>query len=369
VTVLTGRLTVGLAGPEDDADLRRLMRETSMPGSVSVSFAREPSFFYAAQVEGETQTVIAREPSGDLVAVFSRAVRPCWVHGAPARLAYLSALRVHPRYRLRPALLRLGFARARELHEADREALPYAITTIVSDNLPARRILEAGLPGLPRYRAMEELVTYAIPAWRRRYRPAGGLELRVGRPDDWEALVALQARWGRRHRFAPMWDLDTLTDPARARNLRIDDFTLAFRAGKLVGAVAVWDQNGFKQTVIEGYSGLLDRARGLVNVAAPVLGLPALPAPGEALRHAYLSHLAVDEDDAEVARAVLTYAHDRTLPWGYGYLLTLLAASHPLGYVVRSLFRPLTYRAQLYTVSWRPTSAPSGISHLEAATL
>lgn len=369
MTVLTGRLAVTLAAPDDDADLRALMRETPMPGSVSVAFAREPSFFHAAAVEGETETVIAREPDGALVAAFSRSVRPCWVGGELRPLAYLSALRIHPRYRLRPALLRVGFDRARALHEADRECLPFALTTVFSDNQSARRVLEAGLPGLPRYRPLDELVTHAIPTWRRRFRPVPGLEIRHGRADDLPELAALQARWGRAHRFTPQWDEGTLTDPQRARNLRPDDFSLALRGGRLVGAVAVWDQNGFKQTVICGYHGAIDRTRRLLNVAAPLLGLPRLPPAGNALRHAYLSHLAVDEQDADVARAVLTHAADRTLPWGYGYLLTMLAAKHPLGDVVRRTFRPIQYRSQLYAVSWRPVTVPAGLTHLEAAVL
>src|SRR5262245_42644858 len=60
MTVLTTRLAVSIAGPQDDADLRRLMRETPVTGAVSVAFAREPSFFFAAGVEGDTDTVIAR---------------------------------------------------------------------------------------------------------------------------------------------------------------------------------------------------------------------------------------------------------------------------------------------------------------------
>lgn len=369
MTVLTTRLAVSLAGPEDDADLRRLMRETPVPGAVSVVFSREPSFFFAAGVEGDTETVIAREPDGELVAAFNRAVRPCWVGGDVVRLAYLSTLRVHRRYRLRPALLRVGFAKARELHERDAGVLPYAITTIASDNLAARRTLEAGLPGLPRYKPLEEMITYAIPAWRARYRPVPGVEIRLGRADDLGEIAAALARWGRRHRFAPDWDVATLTDEQRCRNLRPDDFTVALRGGRLVGCVALWDQNGFKQSVIDGYTRPLDRARSLLNLAAPVLGFPRLPPPGEAMRHAYLSHLAVDDDDAAVARALLAHAHDRTLPWGYGYLVTMLAATHPLGAVVRSTFRPMQYRSQLYAVSWRPVVVPAGVSHLEAAVL
>src|SRR5262249_44537888 len=156
-----------------------------------------------------------------------------------------------------------------------------------------------------------ELITFAAPTWRQRYAPVSGLEVRPARPDDLGDLVELLAGWGRRHRYGPAWDAPTLADPERGRGLQPSDFTVATRGGRLVGAVALWDQTGFKQTVVHGYSGALGRTRRALNLIAPALGIPRLPDPGQALSQAYLSHLAVADLDPDVARAVLTAAHDR----------------------------------------------------------
>ncbi|MEQ1504009.1 MAG: hypothetical protein ABMB14_17335 [Myxococcota bacterium] len=364
----TSALAVSIATDADDPELRRLLRDTPMPGAVSVAFAREPSFFHGAGVEGETTTVTARSPDGRMVALFSRSARQWWVDGSPRRVGYLSALRVDPVYRHRRALLRIGFDAARALHEADPDALPYALTTIVSDNAPARRLLEAGLPGLPTYHRRDELVTFAAPTWRRRYRPVDGLTVRPAA--DWDEVTPVLARWGARHAYAVAWDADTLRDPVRCRGLAVGDVAVAERAGRIVGCVARWDQSGFKQTVVHGYQGPLRWARPLANAVAPALGIPRLPAPGAPLKHAYLSHLAVDDDDPEVARALVTWAHDRSLGAGYSYLTTMLAVRHPLYAVLRRALRPLEYRSMLYLAAWAtlpPT--PTAIPHLEVAVL
>lgn len=368
----TAELFIGRAEPTDDAELRRLMRETAMEGSVRLAFAREPSFFHAAGVEGETETIVAREPSGRVVALFSRSVRACWVAGEPRKLAYLSALRIAPEYRFRRSLLRAGFGWVRRLQEADsaQGALPYAITTIVSDNAPAKRLLEAGLPGLPRYQPLTEMVTLAAPTWRVRYRPVPGLEVRQATEADQGEIVAALGRWGRRHAFCPVWSEATLSHPERCRDLALTDFVLACRKGRVVGCVALWDQQSFKQSLVHGYQGALGWVRRGVNVAAPVLGLPRLPEPGEPLRHAYLSHLAVDGDDADAARAVVGFAHDLARPRAYGYLTTMLASGHPLLPALQRLLRPLEYRSTLYLASWSERlEAPTALPHLEVAVL
>ena len=54
-------IEIDLARPSDDAELRRILRETPTPGEISISFQREPSFFEASDVEGPFhQTVVAR---------------------------------------------------------------------------------------------------------------------------------------------------------------------------------------------------------------------------------------------------------------------------------------------------------------------
>jgi hypothetical protein len=72
-----------LATSEDDRQLRRLLRENAISGSISVTLEREPSFFGAAAVEGRAhQTVVALEQNR-IVAAGSISARHRFINGRP----------------------------------------------------------------------------------------------------------------------------------------------------------------------------------------------------------------------------------------------------------------------------------------------
>src|SRR5262245_53402075 len=74
-----------LATREDDALLRAILAATPMPGRMSVSFRREPSFFDAAVVEGAFhQVVVCHDRQANRIAGFGcRSVRQRFVNGQP----------------------------------------------------------------------------------------------------------------------------------------------------------------------------------------------------------------------------------------------------------------------------------------------
>ncbi len=156
-----------VATAADDPDLRRLLRENPMQGEISVSLEREPDVFLAGSTEGERHhTIVARDRSqGRTVGMASRSVYSGFLNGQPASLGYLSQLRVDRVYRGRIGLLSKGYALMRSLRTPSDP--PFDLTTIVADNQAARRVLGAGLPGLPAYQELEPFTTLMLPLWRR----------------------------------------------------------------------------------------------------------------------------------------------------------------------------------------------------------
>lgn len=370
---LSGELCFGPALPEDEPQLRRVLRDNPMAGAVSVAFAREPDFALAAGLEGPIhEVIVAREPGGRVVGLCSRSARPAWINGEPRWLGYLSALRLDPAWRGRRRVLQRGFEAVRALHEADGRT-PFYMTTIIEDNAPARRFLGANLPGMPRYTEREVICTLALPTWRARPGPRG-VAVRQATDADLGGIAACLARSGQRHQLAPVWTEADLRDPARARGLRPEDFTVAERGGQVVGCVALWDQGAFKQSIVAAYGGALGRFRGLVNAAAPLLNVPRLPPAGQPLRHAFLSHLAAEDADLELVLALTAAAHTRALGRGYAYLMLGLAERHPWKVPVQRHFGAMEYRAVLYLVSWPDGHAAADAvdgrtPHLEVAVL
>ena len=363
-----------LATSGDDAEIRRVLRENPLAGEVRLSLEREPDSFIAGAVQGDRyQMVVARdEPAGPVVGMGSRAILEAWIDGAPGPIGYLSQLRVDRPYRGRGKAILKAYAFMRQLH-ADG-AVPFYVTTIVEDNLAARRLLEANLPSMPRYHAVGRLVTLALRVRRAASRRAAGVSVAQAGADSLDEVVSCLGRHGRRHQFAPRWSRELLRCPRRCHGLRPEDFFVARRGDRVVGCAACWDQRGFKQTVVRGYGPRLRWARHAVNAVGPWFGLPRLPRPGDAVRSVFLSHVAVDDDDPEVLVGLVDAAMASRHAADADYLVMGLAESSPLLGVVKGTYACRAYPSLIYIVHWEDGAAAAAalgrrVPHLEVAIL
>jgi hypothetical protein len=207
----------------------------------------------------------------------------------------------------------------------------------------------------PRFERLEPFVTLAIPVRRTRTRPPPDVAIERATADHLAELAACICRNGRRHQFAPCWTISDLQSTARARGLSVGDFFVALRRGRVVGCVARWDQRAFKQVVVRGYAPRLARWRPLVNVlglAAPWLAMPRLPPAGTMLDVAYLSHLSVDGDDPDVARALVSKVLAARETQAFSYVTVSVAERHPFCRALAGAFAHRRYAAQLWTACW-----------------
>src|SRR6266436_9354031 len=87
-----GRFDFALAEEADDGELRDLLRHISMPGNITLSFLREPSFFLAEQAGSITSQVIVCKDrqKGQIVGMGNRSIRCVYIDGKPARVGYRS---------------------------------------------------------------------------------------------------------------------------------------------------------------------------------------------------------------------------------------------------------------------------------------
>ena len=346
--LVSGDLAFSVATREDDADIRRLLRENALGGWVRLALEREPDAFAADFGLSRSHAfIVARErATGEAIGICEQSVRDAFIDGEIRQLPYLGSLRVAPSYRRRIRVLRGGFAAVRALL-GNRAALPYALTAITADNHAAQRVLCAGLPGLPRYRPAGMLSTFAL----RTAITAVPSEVEPATSADLPAIAVLLQRAYRRFQFAPVWRAADIARLLATGGLRIDDFLVVRRGPGLRGCLAVWDQSIARQTVVRDYVPWLGRLRPLINLAAPLASLPRLPAPGSTLAQVYLSHVAVEDDDPAVFRALLAAGSTLARKRGFEIALIGFAAGHPFAAVVARA-RPITYRSLLYLVHW-----------------
>ncbi len=343
-----------LAKDDDDAELRRVLAATPMPGRVSVTFQREPSYFEAAVVDGTfRQTVSCREGERDQIIGFgSRSVREMSVNGTATPIGYLSMLRVLSEHR-NMGLVARGYRYFRTLHGDGRTEL--YLTTIAEGNERAISMLASGRAGLPSYHPAGMFHTVAIPIVKRsrRAQPAGtSADVRPATNADLDALLEFLERVGPDRQFFPRYRASDFFDSEGAfRDLRPSDVLLAFRNGRLVGTLGGWDQHRFRQTVVDEYAGPLRWARPLHNCLARVRGRPELPRPGEAFRYMTAALPVVEADDRQVFAALLETLLASAVGSECDYLLLGL---HEADALLPSVIRRGTasYLTRLYHVCW-----------------
>jgi hypothetical protein len=363
-----------VARESDDAEIRRLLRDNPLEGAIRVSLEGEPNGFLTAAIQGDIhQILVGRdEASGRLLGMGSRAVMQAYMNGRASGLGYLSQLRLDRGHRGMGSLLKAGYAKLRALHEDG--AAPFYVTTIIEDNRSARRLLEAGLAGLPTYRLLEPYVTLVLPVARGRARRPPGLSVDRAGPGDLEEIVACLQRNASRYQFAPHWTREDLVSEQRTRDLRPEDFYLARRGDRVVGCLALWDQRGFKQAVVRGYHGTLRLMRPMINLVAPWLKSPRLPPPGTRLHNAFLSHVAVDDDEHIVLLALVDAAREGARARHLDYLTVGFARRSPLLDALGRVGRHREYVSLIYVVHWEDGVEAVGrldgrIPQLEAAIL
>ncbi|MCI0743771.1 MAG: hypothetical protein L0Y58_00045 [Verrucomicrobia subdivision 3 bacterium] len=345
------RIRFELADESDDADIRHLLRNNPMAGKIELSLEREPSFFADANLPGEEkQTIIAREDNR-VVCVGTCSVRSRFVAAEPRRVGYLGGLRLDRSVAGRFDILRRGYEFFRALQAANPADLYF--TSIAADNERARKFLERGLPGMPRYDFLAEFVTLLLsvePVPRSKTNQKFSFGGGAGAPSLDEICEVLNKE-GRHDELAPCWSVEQLS-ALELLGLSQNDFQVARNGEQIVACAALWDQRKFKQTVVRGYAPWLSRWRAAINLMASIAHQPRWPVPGRALAHAFVSHLAMpaNEPDALTAMvsAVSAVARRRKIE-----LLTLgFAANDPRLATVRAHFPHREYRSRIYLVHW-----------------
>ena len=345
-----GRIEYSLASEEDDAELRRLARETPMGGRIMLAFAREPSFFDASQVEGRSvEVIVGRDVEKNKIGGLGvRAIKNCYVNGEKTAIGYLSSFRIEETYRSLRHVLG-GYKYLRELHRDGKTAL--YLTNIMEDN-PARRLLESGRFGLPSYHDRGRFWTLAVSLRQRpKTRTPSTLQIRRANDPDVPQIIRFLNSEGAEKQFFPQYtEQDIISNEGLLRGLAVDDVFLAFKGDELVGTVAAWDQKPFRQNLVTGYQGSTRTFRPFLNIAARILGYPTLPPAGTMLDDVYLALVCVKENSPKIFRALLVRLFGEIGEKARLLMIGLHERDPLLSTLER--FRSVPYYSRLYVACW-----------------
>lgn len=317
-------MIVRRARADDDAALTALMERITMPGRIRLGSGCLPSFFGALRVEGSDPVVCVVEDAEGIAGVGAATFRKVFLNGRVATLRYLSALRGLPRIRGSLALAR-SFARMRmelEEHPAD-----VTLSSILSDNEAALRVLTSGRAGMPPYEAVADCVTRVISVQHAARKDSGRAIEVVAGADAGEIAGFLTRHGASRDFFPACVEADLGGGPdSRFPGLSAGDFMVAKSGAEILGVLACWNVMPFRQTRVAGYTGGLRFARPMINPVAGLLGWPPLPPAGHALRIMFGALPLVAGGDPEVFRALVRASVRESSRRGFDYFVMTLAA-------------------------------------------
>jgi hypothetical protein len=353
-----GEYDISLAGPEDEEDLRRLVGSVAMPGAVSMRFEREPDYFLGTTIAGDRcDVLIARRRSdGALMAMLNRAERRVFINGLEMRIGYVGQVRAAPGANGR-WLLGRGIPLFRRL---DDPPLRY-LGVIAADNPRARRLLvERRPPGGIHATRITGLTGFALLLRRRRRSIAQGLTVTGATPEALPEVVSFLRRVGSGRQLFPAYREQDFLDGRTMRDLRLEDLGVARRAGRIVGVLGMWDQSGYKQEIVAGYSPGLRRVKPVMDLAARLVGARPLPRVGERILVGVAEPVCIENDDPLVFRALLERAMACALDRGLALLMIGFPDDDPL---LREARRTLhvTYRSDVFLASLREPSPAAGL--------
>jgi hypothetical protein len=347
---VAGGVDYHVATLQDDQDLRAMLRENTMSSWVGMSFEREPSYFGAKDLVDDEITVIAHEdtPSRAPIGMYTCRVLPVHVNGQPERVSYFGGLRVTPKYRNRFHIVRNGFKSINKLISA-KGTVPYRFTSVARENMIARRLLEARLPGMPVYSNVGELATLALSSTLGRKNKN---LLRRATVSDIPALVEFVNNHNRGYQFSTFLTEAWFHQASRSRGIDISDFWVLVDSHDICACIAVWDQRTFKQTVVRSYSTPLRFLRRGYNLWAAIANRVPLPAVGQTLDQAYLSFVTIDDavldDCIEIIREALGCVRDNGARVG----VLGLSPDNPMYEHINAALPAHEYRTCIEIVSW-----------------
>jgi GNAT superfamily N-acetyltransferase len=303
-----------------------------MEADISLSIEREPDFFALSAARGDGQTYVA-EFDGHTVACASVCTREAYLLGEPGVMGYVGDIKVAPLFRRRGLSQRLLDEIAE--HEKRNEPAPYVASAAAGNKATDAMIARFG-HGCE-VRSLGTVTSYQLlPLCRLRIKSPP--EIGIAEERDEQELVEFLDAYYRSFSFAPVFrdgGLRRLLD--RSPGMTLNNYRIARRRGRIVAALALWDETEMKRTRVrrmpEGLR-LLSRALRIGRTALP---LPPFPAEGEQLRFLYVRHPAYADGELQSLACLVRHALNHQSHRQLHFLLFTSADSDPMSACLRGI--------------------------------
>lgn len=282
---------------KDDADsFKSLLNDNEMSSWVNITLRKEPNYFDADNLMGESVSVIAHEvnDSSKIIGIYACSSFEVYFKAKKEHIIYLNSLRVDVRYRHKIRFLKEGFASIQKLITL-KSTKEFMFTSIAKENLKARKLLESNLKGMPTYLPLGGMSSFSFLAKIH----TKTMLCQKASAKDIDSIVEFYNANAKDYDFAPVLNSSWLEMLDAKRGLSIDDFYICRDANANILAIfALWDQREIKQIVIHSYKAPLGRFRNLYNLYAKLTANTTLPKESEMLQQIYIAFFTTTSKDS-----------------------------------------------------------------------
>ncbi len=325
-------LRIREAEPSDNERLIGLARECPMRGIVTLYVDRAPDFFFLNRLQGDEWRVYVAEENGELIGSLSVAYRQAFVEGRPCRIAYLSDVKILPKYRGSTVAYRLLAA----MFDAERSNdFDYFVCSALEGNTTVTTLFQGrtGFPSLHPVGVVHVVnnIPTRLPGRNNR------TKVRRAADGDVEKIVVLLNKFHRSQQFAPVFSPDSFLSMIRtSTGLSLNDYFLVEEGDSISAVASCWDQAASKRLVIERHSATT-QALVLASRIGSAFGIiPRLPGPHQPLRVLQVRHVAFAERNKEAARGPISFLLDRGEREGY-HIVQIALSHEDVGLLPHSL--------------------------------
>ena len=350
-------IVIDKAGPKDNLGICELCK-IPMTGNISLSIGVDPDCFTNAGIQNEIIELFVCRKESRIIGLFSVGKSTVYYDGKPSLVRYLSDLRISPDFQ--KSLLLIQITRYIKTHViADNEfafAVVFSENKIMTDMIA--KVDQASVnngallkkASLPKFNLRGNYCSYMISLDNYRTISKSELLIRRAKTSDVGDMLIFFNREASKKQLYPSYDFSHLHHKYY-HGLSISDFYLAIEDGLIVGITGIWDQRGFKQTSVSGYSQYLKFARPLINILASISKGFNLPKAGEALNYFTLHTVLTKNNNPKIFRAIIEHIYKDYYRKEFRYFLCGLDKNDALS-TIFSDFKKREVHGNLYSVSF-----------------
>jgi len=308
----------------DDDTIKMILKTNEMDSWIKIATEHEPSYFNATNLFGSTEAILSRtKDTGEIVGMCSFTKMRTHYNGKPVDLGYLGELRVVPKFRNNLKIIRYGFESIKNISNLTNKIW---FTSIAKENNVARRLLEANLKGMPRYRRIGELATLAFSVNRKKVK----LQFESASKSDIPILVEFYNKYASEYQYSPELNTKWLSDLNGQNGISINDFYILKDGSDIQACFAIWDQRNIKQTVVRGYRFPLNLFRIPYNLFSSFFSQAKLPAVNNKVNYIFISFLTVSEHKINKSIEILDAALSEIKKRNAGIGMVGLSVNNPI---------------------------------------